>query len=55
MPCRRRSRRHVWVVDGDFLRAVAVVTGLSDSQYTELESGDLEDGQMLVTGIQPRN
>ncbi len=52
---RRRSRRHVWVVDGDFLRAVEVTTGISDSKYTELVGDDLEDGQKLVTGIQPRN
>jgi hypothetical protein len=41
-------------VDGDFLRAVPVVTGLSDSKNTELVSGDLRAGDVLVTGIQPR-
>jgi HlyD family secretion protein len=51
---RRRNRRHVWVVDGDFLRAVEVVTGLSDAKYTELISGDVREGQELVTGIQPK-
>ena len=51
---RRRSRRHVWVVDGDFLRAVEVDTGLSDSKYTELVSGDVREGRKLVTGIQPK-
>lgn len=48
---RGRSRRHVWVVDGDFLRAVEVYTGLSDSRNTELISGDLREGRPLVTGI----
>jgi HlyD family secretion protein len=52
---RRRHRRHVWVVDGDFLRAVPVVTGLSDSKHTEMVSGDLREGDKLVTGIQPKN
>ncbi len=50
---KERNRRHVWVVDGDFLRAVEVVTGLSDSQHTEMISGSLKKGDALVTGIQP--
>lgn len=50
---RQRNRRHVWVVDGEFLRAVEVVTGISDSQYTEQVSGDLVAGQPLVAGVQP--
>jgi HlyD family secretion protein len=52
---RSRNRRHVWVADGEFLRAVEVVTGLSDSKNTELVSGDLKLGDKLVTGIQPKN
>lgn len=47
-----RSRRHVWIVEGDFLRAVEVTTGLSDSQFTEMVSGSLKQGDALVTGIQ---
>lgn len=49
---RRRSRRHVWVDDGPFLRAVAVELGLSDSRHTEVLSGELKQGQTLVTGLQ---
>jgi len=49
---RRRNRRHVWVVEGDKLRAVEVVTGLSDSRHTELVSGDLKDGDSVVIGVQ---
>lgn len=52
---RKRNRRHVWIEDGEYLKAVEVITGLSDNQYTELVSGDLTVGQELVTGIQPRN
>jgi HlyD family secretion protein len=52
---RRRGRRHVWAVDGEFLRAVEVVTGLSDSKFTELIAGEMAEGQKLVTGIQPKN
>ncbi|HWY87556.1 MAG TPA: HlyD family efflux transporter periplasmic adaptor subunit, partial [Gemmataceae bacterium] len=51
---RLRNRRHVWVRDGEFLRAVQVITGLSDSKNTELVSGNLQDGQKLVTGLAPR-
>jgi HlyD family secretion protein len=51
---RKRNRRHVWVVDGELLRAVEVTTGLSDSKNTELVSGELKEGDKLVTGIQPR-
>jgi HlyD family secretion protein len=51
---RQRNRRHVWVLEGEFLRAVEVVTGLADGNNTELVSGDIKVGQRLVTGIQPR-
>ena len=37
------------------LRAVEIVVGMSDSKYTELVSGELTEGQKLVTGIQPKN
>ena len=47
-----RDRRHVWVQEGAKLRAVSVVTGLSDSRYTEMVEGDLKPGDVLVTGIQ---
>ena len=49
---RRRTKRHVWVEDGEFLKAVPVEVGLSDSRYTELLSGDVKEGQSLVTGAE---
>ncbi len=49
---RDRHRRHVWVPDGDLLRAVEVVTGLSDSQFTEMIEGSLKAGDVLATGVQ---
>jgi HlyD family secretion protein len=52
---RNRNRRHVWVKDGEFLRAVEVFTGLSDSKFTELVSGEIKLADQLVTGIQPKN
>src|SRR5262245_58004241 len=47
---KNRSRRHVWVQDGFKLRAIEVRTGLSDSQATELVSGDLKPGMKLIIG-----
>jgi HlyD family secretion protein len=51
---RNRNRRHVWVVEGSLLRAVPVVIGLSNNQYTEVVSGDLKDSDKPVTGLQPK-
>jgi len=51
---RNRNRRHVWVVEGDYLRAVEVVTGLVENKFIECVSGDLKAGDMLVTGIKPK-
>jgi len=50
---RNRKRRHVWIVEGEFLKAVEITTGLSDNRFTELVSGDLKKSQKLVTGIKP--
>ena len=47
---RTRNRRYVWVVENGLLRAIEVVTGLSDSRYTELVSGEVKPGDRLVTG-----
>lgn len=47
----KRNRRHVWVQEGESLRAIEIVTGLSDNRYTEVVEGDLEVGQKLVTGL----
>ncbi len=47
---KKRHRRHVWVKDGLKLRAIEVVTGISDHHYTEIVSGDLKPGDELVVG-----
>jgi HlyD family secretion protein len=52
---RRRSHRHVWIVDGDYLRAVEVVTGINDSKFTEVVSGKLPVGTKVVTGIRTKS
>lgn len=48
----KRRKRHVWIVEGDKLRAVEVTTGITDNKYTELIAGDLKPGQQLVTGVE---
>lgn len=48
---KKRNRRHVWIAEGDLLRAVAIETGISDSRFTELVSGELKKGQKLVIGV----
>ncbi len=50
---RTRNRRHVWVVEGDLLRAIEVITGIGDARSTQLVSGELTEGQQLVTGNLP--
>lgn len=51
---RKRNRRHVWIKDGEWLRAIEVETGMTDSHFTELISGDVQPGVTLVTGIKPK-
>jgi HlyD family secretion protein len=49
---RNRQKRIVWVQDGLLLRAVPVTLGLIESQYAEIATGDLTDGQAVVTGTE---
>lgn len=46
-----RSRRVVWVQEGDWLRGVSVTLGLIDNQFAELIAGDLEEGRDVVTNL----
>jgi HlyD family secretion protein len=48
---RSRNRRHVWIQDGRYLRAVEVEVGMMETGYTALVSGDIREGQQLVTDI----
>jgi HlyD family secretion protein len=48
---RMNQRRHVWVQDGQKLRAVEVSLGVSDYRYTELLSGSLNPGDRVVIGV----
>jgi HlyD family secretion protein len=47
-----RNRRHVWIQDGEHLRAVRITVGLSDYKYSEVLAGEIEEGQSLVTGVE---
>ena len=51
---RKRQKRVVWVQDkeGELLRAVPVTLGLIEYRYAEIVSGDLRDGQAVVTGFE---
>lgn len=48
---RSPKTRYVWFVEGELLAAVKVVVGVTDRNYTEVVTGDLSDGQALVTGL----
>ena len=48
---RERNKRHVWIQDGDLLKAIEIETGISDSRFSELVEGELKNGMKLVTGI----
>ena len=50
-----RSKRVVWIQQGNQVVAVPIVIGLQDGQYAELVSGDLKPGQELVTGLEGSN
>ncbi|MGO9111540.1 MAG: efflux RND transporter periplasmic adaptor subunit [Thermoguttaceae bacterium] len=47
-----RKPTYVWVMDGNQLAAVEVVIGLTGKSGTEIVSGDLAEGQEVVTGTQ---
>lgn len=49
---RKRRRRHVWVKEGEKLRSVPIEFGIFAGGHYELVSGDLEEGQELVTDVE---
>ncbi len=56
---RRWRGPRVWVLDGERIRPVRVETGLTDGAYTEVEDGDLAEGDQVITdelgaGASPR-
>ncbi|MCA9037042.1 MAG: efflux RND transporter periplasmic adaptor subunit [Planctomycetaceae bacterium] len=45
------KKRVVWVKDGDLLKAVDVVVGESDYQFTHVVEGDLKENDVVVVGL----
>ncbi|MEP3482096.1 MAG: efflux RND transporter periplasmic adaptor subunit [Fuerstiella sp.] len=48
------SRRHVWIQDGEKLKAVEVQVGVSDYLFREIVGGDLKAGDKVVVGLQTK-
>jgi HlyD family secretion protein len=48
---RKRQHRIVWIQDQQ-LRAAPLTLGLIDNQFAEIVSGDLSDGQAVVSGTE---
>lgn len=56
-----RPAHGVWIQDGKNLKRVGVTPGISDGTYTEVISGELKEGQLVVVestgknGVKPAN
>lgn len=42
--------RQLWVLDGGVARPISVMAGISDGRMTEIISGDLQVGMLVITG-----
>ena len=51
---RKSRKRHVWVEDGEKLKAIEVEVGISDNKYTELISGEITTDTKLVIGVEKK-
>ena len=47
---RKQSLRHVWVKEGEFLRAVQIEIGLVCWKHSEMVQGELQEDDELVIG-----
>ena len=54
LEARKKQQRHVWVTDGDMLRAVAVELGISDYRFAEVVGGTLKSGDQVVVGVKAK-
>jgi HlyD family secretion protein len=52
MAARNRSNRIVWVQEERLLRAVPITIGLMESHYAEVLSGELKEGDRVITGVE---
>lgn len=48
------ATRHVWIQDGEKLRAVEVQVGVSDYLFREVVGGDLKPGDKVVVGLETK-
>lgn len=48
---RDQQVRYLWVVAGEFLKAVPVATGITDKKFTEIVRGDVTDKQTVIAGV----
>ena len=51
---RKAATRHVWIQDGEKLKAVDIQIGVSDYEFTEVVAGSLNEGDQVVTGLKPK-
>lgn len=51
---RNKNSRHIWVQEGDMLRAVEITTGIVENRWTVLASGDLKEGDQVVTALKKK-
>jgi HlyD family secretion protein len=49
---RKRQQRIVWIQEGQQLQAVPLTLGLIDNQFAEIVSGEVTEGQAVVTGTE---
>jgi len=47
---KKKDQRHVWIVEGELLKAIEITTGLTENKFTEMSDGDLEISAKLVVG-----
>ena len=50
-PAQPDEERTVWVLEGKKPKPVQIVTGVSDGTNTEVVSGELQEGDLVVTGV----
>lgn len=51
----REGRGTLWVNEGQYVKPLRVKAGLSDGARTEVEGKDLQEGMMVVTGVQEQS
>lgn len=52
---KKAATRHVWIQEGEKLRAVEIQVGVSDYQFTEVVGGSLKHGDKVVIGLKPKD